>query len=64
MVTNQIKHLDIETSQLTFTVCIIYKQKYQNNDHFVNIAITAKTNITFHSRMKGKYGVLCKTNTF
>jgi hypothetical protein len=41
-----------------------YKQKYKNNHHFENIAITAKINVTFHSRMKGKCGVLCNTNTF
>jgi hypothetical protein len=59
-----LKHSDIEASQLTFIVYKTYKQKYQNNDHFENIAITAKINVTFHSRMKGKCGVLCNTSTF
>jgi len=48
-----LKHSDTEACQFTFTVYKTYKQKYQNNDHFENTAITAKTNVTFHSRMKG-----------
>jgi hypothetical protein len=59
-----LKHSDIAASQLTFTVYKTYKQNYQNNDHFENIAITAKTNVTFHSRMKEKCDALCNTNTF
>jgi len=59
-----LKQSDIEARQLIFTVYKTYKQNYRNNDHFENIAITAKTNVTFHSRMKGKCGALCNTNTF
>lgn len=59
-----LKNSGTEASQPTFTVYKTYKQNYQNNDHFENTATTAKTNVTFHSRMKGKCGALCNTNIF